>query len=506
VRRDYAYPVRVAADRFPDHVAFAYRDDHWTYRELDRATDRLAAAFARRGMAGERVLLLLNNHPTTVLTYLALARAGAVAVPVNPKLLAHEIAFVADDCGAAAIVADAAFAPGAAELARGCASVQRLLVVNAAEAGDADERIEDLGAEPDEPIAPVDPDAVALIVYTSGTSGVPKGVARTHDANLWACVNSMLGQTRFADDVEVFVLPLFGIAFIFQVMPMLMAGGTVVLCGGFDPARTWELLERHRATRVFLAPTMIDSMLALDGHADRDVSTLRVLNTAYEFPERVRTAATERFGEILAYMYGLTEAQLCCSTPAQFAQDPTNAGHPMGLMRIRVVDDEHRPLDTGAVGEITLDAPSVMAGYHGREDATEEALVDGWLYTGDLGYLDERGRVHVVGRKKSMIKTGGFSVDPVEVENALLAYPGVREAAVVGVADEHWGEQVVAFASPADALAGAEGEVLAFLKSRIAAYKCPKRLGLLPELPKNATGKIERARLRALAEQGEGAA
>jgi acyl-CoA synthetase (AMP-forming)/AMP-acid ligase II len=220
----------------------------------------------------------------------------------------------------------------------------------------------------------------------------------------------------------------------------------------------------------------------------------------------VRTAATERFGEILAYMYGLTEAQLCCSTPAQFAQDPTNAGHPMGLMRIRVVDDEHRPLDTGAVGEITLDAPSVMAGYHGREDATEEALVDGWLYTGDLGYLDERGRVHVVGRKKSMIKTGGFSVDPVEVENALLAYPGVREAAVVGVADEHWGEQVVAFASPADALAGAEGEVLAFLKSRIAAYKCPKRLGLLPELPKNATGKIERARLRALAEQGEGAA
>ena len=150
-----------------------------------------------------------------------------------------------------------------------------------------------------------------MLVYTSGTSGFPKGVSRTHDANLWTCVNTALGQTRFPDDIEIFVLPLFGIAFIFQVMPLLMSGGTIVLDGPFDPARTWELLEAHRATRVFLAPTMLDSMLAVDGHEQRDVSSLRVLNTAYEFPERVRNRASERFGDIIAYMYGLTEAQLC---------------------------------------------------------------------------------------------------------------------------------------------------------------------------------------------------
>lgn len=510
MRSDYSYPLRVAADRRPDAVAFIYGEDRWTYREFDRATDRLASAFRRRDLSGRTVLLLLENEPRTVMTYLALARAGAVAVPVNPKLLPHEIAFVAEDCAAAAIVADARYAELAGELLRDSATASHLFTVNAplharspmddkrAEGG-APERIEDL-AEEDDPVAGVvDPDSIALIVYTSGTSGVPKGVARTHDANIWATVNSSLGQPRLAEDVEVFVLPLFGIAFIFQVMPMLLAGGTVILDGAFDPARTWELLERHRATRVFLAPTMIDSMLAIDGHAGRDVSSLRVLNTAYEFPARVREEAAARFGDIIAYMYGLTEAQLCCSTPAEFVADASNAGHPMGMMRVRAVDDGGWPVDPGQVGELILEGSSVMAGYHGREEATAEVLEDGWLRTGDLGYLDAAGRVHVVGRKKAMIKSGGFSVDPVEVENALMAFPGVREAAVVGVADEHWGEQVVAFAAPADGLAGAEDEVLAFVKSQVASYKCPKRLWLLPELPKNAMGKIERKRLGELA-------
>jgi acyl-CoA synthetase (AMP-forming)/AMP-acid ligase II len=506
VKRDYAYPLRTATDRYPDHVALSYRDDAWTYRDLDATVDRLAAAFERRGLTGAPVLLLAQNEPRTVITYLALARAGAIAVPVNPRLLEHEIAFIADDCGASAIVADAVFAELAGTVGAGCRGVQRVLTMNGA-AGQGDERIEDLIAEADEvPKTVVDADAIALIVYTSGTSGVPKGVARTHDANLWACVNAMLGQPRFADDVEVFVLPLFGIAFIFQVMPMLLAGGTVVLDGAFDPARTWQLLEGHRATRIFLAPTMLDSMLAVDGHEARDVSALRILNTAYEFPTRVREAAAARFGSIVAYMYGLTEAQLCCSTPGEFAQDPTNAGHPMGMMRVRVVDEDGRPVATGEVGEIVMEGPSVMAGYHGREAATADALRDGWLHTGDLGKLDERGRIHVVGRKKAMIKTGGFSVDPIEVENALTAFPGVREAAVVGVPDEHWGEQVVAFVAPAADLAGAEADVLAFVKSQVAAYKCPKRLLLLDELPKNATGKIERARLRAAAEEGVGSA
>lgn len=494
MRRDSAYPLRVAADKYGERVAFAYRDERWTFRELDRATDRLAAAFARRGLAGQRVVALQQNEPLTVMTLLALARAGAISVPVNPRLLPDELAFVVDDCGAAAIVADVAFEATARELALRCSTVTRLLTVHAP-ADAADERLEDLLTQgADHPPVAVDPDAVATIIYTSGTSGFPKGVLRTHDANVWACVNQALGQPRRPDDVELFALPLFGIAFVFQVMPMILAGGTTVLDGAFDPERAWELLERHRATRVFLAPTMIDSMLGVAGHERRDVSALRILNTAYEFPAPVRARAVERFGPILAYMYGLTEAQLSCSTPSEFAADATDAGHAMGMARIRVVDEQGRPVPAGVVGEIAFEGPALMSGYHAREEATADALRDGWLYTGDLGSLDEHGRVHVAGRKKEMIKTGGFSVDPVEVERAILDVPGVREAAVVGVPDEHWGELVVAFVA-ADGIA--EPELIAFVKTRVAGFKCPKRVTFVDALPKNPTGKIERARLRA---------
>jgi acyl-CoA synthetase (AMP-forming)/AMP-acid ligase II len=484
VTRDYSYPLRVAADKYAQRTAFVYRQESWTFRDFDRVTDRLAAAFEARGLTGERVVLLMQNEPLTVMVLLALARAGAVSVPVNPRLLVDELAFVVDDAGASTIVADPAFAEQAAQLQvdqrLATADLERLITMEGA------------------PATKVDSTAPAMMVYTSGTTGFPKGVVRTHDANLWATVNAALGQPRSAADTELFVLPLFGIAFIFQVMPMILQGGTVVLDGAFDAGRTWELLERHRATRVFLAPTMLDSMLAIDGHESRDVSTLHTLNTAYEFPEPVRRRTQERFGDIVHYMYGLSEAQLCCSQEDEFAADATNAGHAQGMMRVHVVGPDRRSVDSGVVGEIAMEGPSVMIGYHNRDEVNADTLVDGWLYTGDLGYLDETGRVHMTGRKKEMIKTGGFSVDPIEVENALLGFPGVREAAVVGTPDEHWGEVVVAFVSAADAELS-EDELLAYVKSRLSGFKCPKRVAFLESLPKNPTGKIERGRLRELA-------
>jgi acyl-CoA synthetase (AMP-forming)/AMP-acid ligase II len=171
----------------------------------------------------------------------------------------------------------------------------------------------------------------------------------------------------------------------------------------------------------------------------------------------------------------------------------------MGMMRVRVVDENRHPVGAGVVGEIALVGPTLMSGYHGRDEATADVLADGWLYTGDLGYLDESGRVHMTGRKKEMIKTGGMSVDPVEVEKAILGFPGVREAAVVGAPDEHWGEVVVAFVSAEETVQLSEDELLAFVKTRLSGFKCPKRVSFLTELPKNPTGKIERARLRAQA-------
>jgi acyl-CoA synthetase (AMP-forming)/AMP-acid ligase II len=311
-------------------------------------------------------------------------------------------------------------------------------------------------------------------------------------------MNSSLGVPKVSSDVELLNLPLFGIGFIQQSLPTLLAGGAVVLDRIFDPARAWDLLERHRATFTFLAPTMIAAMLGVEGHDARDVSALRTIGVAYEFAERLRTAALARFGDIFVNMYGLTEAQLTCTRLGEFAADPTSVGKPMGLARIAILDEAGESVERGAVGEICFDAPTIMSGYHAKVEETAESLREGWVHTGDLGYLDERGNLHFAGRRKEIIKTGGFSVDPVEIENVILELEWVLEAAVVGAPDEHWGEAVIAVVVCSGGAEVQSDEVIALCKSRLAGFKVPKRVISLAELPKNPTGKIERGRLREL--------
>ncbi|QEC48082.1 long-chain fatty acid--CoA ligase [Baekduia soli] len=343
-------------------------------------------------------------------------------------------------------------------------------------------------------------DAVATIMYTSGTTGVPKGVARTHRANAWNVVNSALGSPRTPEDVELFNLPAFGIGLLHFAIPALLGGATLVLDGAFDPARVWALLGAGDVTRTFLAPTMISAMLAVPAQERHDVSSLQVVYCAYEFAPRLRERALERFGDVFVYMYGLTEAQLTCTRPGDFTAKPGSVGTAMGALRLRIVGDDGTPLPAGEVGEIALQGPSTMAGYHGRPEETAATLRDGWVHTGDLGRIDADGDLHYVGRSKEMIKTGGFSVDPTEVEQVLLTLPGIAEAAVVGVADEHWGEMVVAFAAPPGP--AGEAEVIAACRARLAGYKVPKKVRFLDALPLNATGKVQRGALRALLAPG----
>ncbi len=286
-------------------------------------------------------------------------------------------------------------------------------------------------------------------------------------------------------------------------MPALLGGATLVLDEVFDPARCWELLEERRATRTFLAPTMIAAMLAVEGHESRDLSSLEVVYTAYAFPERLREAALARFGEVFVYMYGLTEAQLTCATREEFASDPSSVGRSMGVSEVVVLAEDGSEAAAGAVGEIAFAGPAAMSGYLERPEETAAALVDGWVRTGDLGRFDEAGALHYVGRAKEMIKTGGFSVDPLEVENAILDGAAVEEVAVVGVEDHHWGEAVVAFVVAPGAELDA-GAVIAACKRQLASYKAPKRLIVVDELPKNPAGKVEKGKLRTLAMQQGG--
>ncbi|QKE00058.1 class I adenylate-forming enzyme family protein [Nocardioides marmotae] len=494
MNHDYAYPLRTAADRFATRVAIRYRGTSWTFAEADAVTDRIAAACERRGLSGASALLLLNNEPLTVFAMLGLARAGITAVPVNPRLTVNEIAFQLEDSASTVIIADAAFVEVARQLASTHPTVRLVVTANVADPADGEARLEDLADEAGAPTTVVDSSSTAQIVYTSGTTGFPKGVIRTHEANLWTTVNHALGQPRAAEDVELFVLPLFGIAFVFQVLPTLMQGGTVVLDGGFDPARAWEVLETENVTRAFFAPTMLSSMLEVEGHERYDVSALTTLNSAYEFPVKVREAAERRFGPVIAYMYGLSESQLTASTKEAFAADPTNAGPAMGLSRVRAVGPAGEVLPPGEVGEIVLQGPSTMAGYLNRPEINATTVVDGWLHTGDIGYVDAHGAVHMSGRKKEIIKTGGFAVDPVEVENCLLTHDEIAEAAVIGIPDDHWGQRIVAYVVRRAEIS--EADVIAHVRAGLATFKAPKDVCFVPELPKTPTGKIQRAELR----------
>lgn len=499
---DYSSFLQVAANKFPTRPATVFRGETTTYAELDGLVNRLADRLAASGYLDAPVASIALNDPWTIALYLAVSRAGGTVVPINPRLIAAEKAYILRDSGAATLVIDEAYADEARELQAQVLGVASVLLIAARERlGDGLTTLLEFAAagSPDEVDRAVAEDAVATILYTSGTTGHPKGALRTQRANLWNVMNSALGMARTPDDVELFNLPIFGIGFIQHVLPLFMAGGVVVLDLVFSPERAWRLIEEQRVTRTFLAPTMIAAMLDVPGHERYDVSSLHTIGVAYEFAPRLRARALERFGDLFVNMYGLTEAQLFCTRPGEFAGDPSSTGKAMGLMRVRIVDDGRREVPAGEVGEIALNGPAVMSGYLGLPDETALALDGGWLYTGDFGYLDTEVNLHFAGRKKEIVKSGGFNVDPVEVENALLDLDGVREAGVVGEPDERWGEAVVGFVVLAPGAELDENALRAHCRDRLAGFKIPKRFVFLGELPKNPTGKVERGRLRRLA-------
>jgi fatty-acyl-CoA synthase len=478
---DWSYPLLAACERNPRRVAVRYRGTEFTFAELERRTAALAAGLDRAGAAGRIVAWMMANTPEAIEVSMALARVGAVSVPLNSRLQVDEIDFILGDSGAELLLVDPALSAEARALGERPEALPSPTALRDGGAG---------GFSPRE----VPDTALASVLYTSGTTGFPKGVMRSHRANAWNVVNSALGSPRSPGEVELFNLPAFGIGLLHFALPALLGGATLVLDHTFAADRAWRLLQDEAVTRTFLAPTMMSAMLAVEGQSSFDVGRLTTIYTAYQFAEPLRARAIERFGDRFVFMYGLTEAQLTCARPGEFAAAPDSVGGAMGVLRIRVLDPAGRQLPAGEVGEIALQGPATMDGYLNRPEETAASLHDGWVLTGDLGRIDEDGDLHYSGRLKDMVKTGGFSVDPAEVERALTAVDGIREAAVIGVPDAHWGEMLVAYVvteTPLD-----ERAVIAACRNRVAGFKVPKRVLALDALPVNATGKVERGRLR----------
>ena len=491
-----------------DRLAIQYGEQRLTYAELDQRIGRLAQALQILGVRpGDRVAIVQRNGPTLFETLLACFRAGAVAVPINVRLHPEEVAFICQDSGTRVLVATGEYAASALQAGKQIPELQLVGVESIAGALDYETLLsaaDSLNADAD-----VDPNDLAWLFYTSGTTGTPKGAMLTHGNLLAMTMNYYADVNPIApEDVVLHAAPLTHGSGLYG-LPAIAKGATNVILHtpSFDSEMVFKLVQDLRVTTIaFLAPTQI-KMLLNGPYRSYDLSSLRCI--AYGggpmYVEDMKQAM-EAFGPVLVQIYGQGESPMTISYLRREEHvthgDPVaeqrlaSAGIPRTDVEVRIVDDDDREVAAGKIGEITARGSVVMAGYWNRPDATAETLRGGWLHTGDIGMMDAQGYLYLLDRKKDMIISGGNNIYPREIEEVLLEHPAVYEVAVIGVPDPLWGESVKAIIALRPGMALNEEELNAFCRQHLASYKKPRTVEFVPQLPKNAYGKILKRELR----------
>ncbi|GHF80660.1 fatty-acyl-CoA synthase [Kitasatospora xanthocidica] len=485
-----SWPAR-RARKTPHRTALLHEERATGYAELYDRTTRLAHLLRARGVRpGDRVAFLGPNHPAFLEALFAAGQLGAVFVPLNTRLAVPELRHQLQDSGSRLLLtvrhSDAVELAGDVELLEAEGEAYEALLAEA----------------PAEPLdVPVGPDDLCMIMYTSGTTGSPKGAMLTHGNILWNSLNVLVDVDLSTDEVTLVSAPLFHTAALnMTCLPTLLKGGTAVLESAFDPARALELIERHRVTCLFGVPAMYDAVAAAPGWAEADLGSLRnLLCGGAPVPARIIRRYLDR-GLAFVQGYGMTEA-----SPGVLLLDRQDAltragtaGVPHFFTDVRLVDPAGEPAGVDEPGEVLVAGPNVTPGYWGRPEESADAFRDGsWFRSGDIAAVDAEGYVRLVDRLKDMFISGGENVYPAEVENALLEHPAVAECAVFGVPDEKWGEvgRAVVVLRPG-AAAGVE-ELTAHLDGRLARYKIPKSVLLADTLPRSGAGKLLKGPLRA---------
>jgi len=479
----------------PDRPVAVFDGGQLSYRQLDQASDRLAAGLAAAGVGpGDRVALQLPNIPQFLISYFGILKAGGVVVPLNVLLRAPEIAFHLGDSGARMLIT---WAGVLAEAAKGAAAAGLDAIYAVGPADDQAlpfERLLD-GAAPPREMVTRQPADTAVIVYTSGTTGRPKGAELTH---IQLYMNADIPGRLFdikPYDIVIAVLPLFHVFGLSSVLNICVRFGcTMSLIPRFTPEAVLAAIQRDRATIFDGVPTMFADLLSCPDLDRYDLSSLRIaISGGASIPAPVLDAFEERFGLVILEGYGLTET--ASTTTFNVSEEERRAysvGKPIWGTQTQVWDENGRPLPPGPenVGEVVTRGLHVMKGYLNQPEATAAAFAGDWLHTGDLGYFDEDGFLFIVSRKKELIIRGGYNVYPSEIENVLHAHPAVAEAAVVGVPDERLGEEVLAVIIRRPAMDLPEQELIIYCRERLAAYKCPRVFQFRSELPKNTLGKV----------------
>ena len=519
---------RATVSRAPDAVAIRYFDGSLTFADLDARSDALAVSLADHGFAaGDRLAIYTQNNPAFVVGLLGAWKAGGSAVAINPMNKARELTYLLADSGATALLClEELYTSVARDVIAGgevrvrtvftCSPLDEQtrnderLFAGATRGGvegtvDLEQVFAEYAGRSPEPVSPRGED-VAVLTYTSGTTGVPKGAINTH-ANM--AFNSQTYRDWMGlgpDDAVLGVAPLFHITgLVGHVGIALLAGCPLVLAHRFEPHVVMDAIREHRPTFTVGSITVFISLSGLEGATKEDWSSFRMV---YSGGAPIAPAVTDQFQEktglYIHNIYGLTETNspshavpLGVKAPVDPSSGALSVGVPVFNTVVRILDEDGKEAPVGEIGEIVTSGPQVVPGYWQKPEATEQSLPGGELRTGDVGFMDEQGWFFLVDRKKDMINAAGYKVWPREVEDVLYGHPAVREVAVVGVPDEYRGESVKAYVSLKPGAEVSEQELIGYAKEQMAAYKYPRSIEFLDELPKTTTGKILRRELRA---------
>lgn len=487
------------AGRYPERPALTIDGEKITHGELDRLAARAGGWLRARGVGPqERVVLCGGNSLDFVTAYLGILRAGGVVVPAGSALAEPELRHLVEDSGATCALARGDALDRLSAIARGDGSLRLVVALREEEAPDVPSLQRAISEG--EPLQPGDAgeDEAALLAYTSGTTGRPKGVPLSR-ANLLSSIRAAMRAWRWDEsDVLVHALPFTHQHGLGGVHATLLAGSRAVVHGRFDPGRLCAAIESESATVLFAVPAIYEKLAAWEGIKSADFSSLRLaVSGSAALSPALAGKISSVLGQDLLERYGSTESGLSVSNPYEGPRKFGTVGLPLPATELAIVDDEGRSLPPGDDGEIVLRGPLVFSGYWNLPDATEESFYQGgWFRTGDIGRVDpDDGYLTITGRSKELIISGGLNVYPREVELALEDHATVDKAAVVGVPSDRWGEEVVAFVVPARDGEVDPEELTAHARERLSAYKCPKRIFTIEQLPRNEMGKVLRDEL-----------
>ncbi|HEX7776207.1 MAG TPA: long-chain-fatty-acid--CoA ligase [Parvibaculum sp.] len=490
----------------PDDIAQVFEGRETTYGELDARANKVAQGLIAEGLApGSRIGFLGKGSDRYYEMLYGAVKANAVVVGVNWRLAAPEVAYVLNDARAEMLFVGAEFYDLAAQVLAQCPGVKRVI---AFDGGRNDWTAFDDwrdGFENVDPMLPHAPDDDVIQLYTSGTTGHPKGVQLTNDNYTFVLEEGeMAGWADWKQGEAVLVcMPLFHVAGVNIGLIGNAHGTKNIILKEVDPALILKLIEKEKINIAFMVPAVILFVLQQPAIKTTDVSSVRrILYGASPIAEDVLKQAGATFGCQFTQIYGLTETTGGGTHLPPEAHDPAkgklrSCGIPNPMTQVRVVDEKGNDVPQGAVGEIVIKGGSVMKGYWNKPQATTDAIRDGWFHSGDAGYFDADGYLYIHDRVKDMIVSGGENVYPAEVENALFSHPAIADVAVIGVPDERWGEAVKACVVLKPGEKAEAADIIAFAKTRIAGYKVPKSIDFISALPRNPSGKILRRELRA---------